>query len=284
MFAQTGVKIVPLTRKFAKEFSDLPAYSGDRNRETTVGRARIAWLERLVNEGKFHSPKWATAKLGKEVYRVNGGHSSYMLSSLNGNFPTGLRAVVEEFQCDTDRDLAELFSQFDNRFSVRSDTDKIRAHIAVEESLGEVSPTDTRNAIRGIAFAISSGGDGSRLEPDEVIGLVHTHSEFILWARCYMRKRLMRGAPCAGAIYSTYSVDEDDARVFWDLVMEENHENPEHPTRKLARFLRDQISKDVKHVDGRGVYAKCIHAWNAYRQRLGTDLKYFPKSDLPRPK
>lgn len=291
MHKHVNTKVVPLTHEFAKHFSRLPNVKGDRDREKPAGRARIGWLYRLLCDGKFHTPKWATAECSGMKYRVNGGHSSLMLAELsNGGFPTGMNAVVDEFVCDTRDDLADLFDQFDNRASLRTSSDKVNAHKGVHDALDSVSATDTKNCINGVALYMSGFEKGNKLDEDERIGLIHTHGGFVLWASPFVRVRALRRVGVVAAMYATYQVDPVEAEKFWRLVKEENHPDNKNPTRKLAVYLRESIARPQFATaatkwkrEPRAFFVKSIHAWNAWRDDRTTDLKYHPNAPLPTP-
>jgi hypothetical protein len=66
---------------------------------------------------------WAVAKIGDKEYRVNGQHSSAVLSELNGEFPQGLKVHMDTYEVDSNDGLALLFRQFDSRKSGHTPTD-----------------------------------------------------------------------------------------------------------------------------------------------------------------
>lgn len=283
MFELLSTKAVPLTRRFVAQFASLPTFLGDRSFETPQGRRRIAWLRRLLDEGKFFSPKWATATLGGMTYRVNGGHSSAMLLECdNGVFPAHLNAIVDEFKCETAEDLADLFDQFDPRKSIRTINDRITAHKSVHDELADIAPTPLAKGTAGIAAFYSGFGESERLEEDERIRLIHKHQEFLLWSCRYLGRRALTAVGAVSAMFATWHRDPEDAELFWDAVRDET-EPAGSPSRKVASFLKDRFLPHVqKKFDSRATYVKCIHGWNAYRTGQSTDLKYTRTAALPR--
>ena len=83
---------------------------------------RIAYLDSALREGQWRPPHWATAycKADKKTYRVNGKHSSTVLSLANGHFPKGTGIIFEHYECDTLEDMAKLYASFDRRESARA--------------------------------------------------------------------------------------------------------------------------------------------------------------------
>ena len=68
---------------------------------------------------------WATVEIadtGKTI-RMNGNHSSNVLSGLDGAFPEGLRVHVSHYRAPTMLDAIQLFRQMDSRMSARTDSD-----------------------------------------------------------------------------------------------------------------------------------------------------------------
>lgn len=278
---------VPLTPELAANFAGLPSFKGDRQRDSSAGMARIAWLERILHEGKFHTPKWATAELDGIMYRVNGGHSSMMLATVNGDFPKGMVAVIDRFRCETRDDLADLFDQFDNRHSIRSGTDKINAHKGVYDDMDSVSPTDVNRAISGIAYFLTDDGQQRRLDEEERIRLIHQYRPFILWAAQFTGRRQFSGVGVVAAIFATWSRSPRLATEFWTQVAEESHPDNWNGSRVLAAFLRDNIGRrkfgtSTPLYNQRVYYVKSIHGWNAWRRNATTDLKYHENCQWPR--
>ena len=70
------------------------------------------------------------------IVRVNGQHSSHMLSKLNGDMPEGLTAILSTYKVeDRDGEVA-LFRQFDSRKSARSVADVAGALQALFPNFG----------------------------------------------------------------------------------------------------------------------------------------------------
>jgi hypothetical protein len=281
-------EVIPLTRKLAVEFSQLPTFKGDRQRDTVAGKARIAWLERLLADGKFYTPKWATVKLNGVLYRVNGGHSSLMLANCPEEiFPADMKVVIDRFECDTRHDLADLFDQFDPRRSIRSASEKINAHKGVHNDLDETSPTDINKCISGIAFYLTDDGASKRLDEEERMGLIHEYREFIIWASQFTGRRHLGFVGLVAAMFATYNKSKKAADAFWKQVANEDHPDAKNASRVLAMFLRDSVamfkpnSREPKWPP-RAYYVKSLHAWNAWRRDEVTSLSYYPNAPWPK--
>lgn len=290
-YKQVGKKDVPLTENFAKQFAALPCHAGDRERETPIGRTRIAWLRNHLENGTFHDPSWATCMCREDgvTYRVNGGHSSLMLAECNGSFPKGLKATVLEFVCDSKNDLADLFDIFDPKRSSRSTKDRINAHAACEGALTTASPTAINKSLGGIAFYYRAIHGAKGMSDEDVkVRLIHEHPQFIAWATQFVTLRRMARTGVIAAMFASWSKDEAAATTFWLEVRDESNPNNRAPSRLLATFLRENAQQQPTNRttgwDVRAYYAKSIHAWNSYRAGTKTDLKYYAQGDLPKAK
>jgi len=243
-------------------------------------------LEDAFIEGLFHDPDWAIVWFRGRKMRANGKHSSLFLAGLNGDFPKGLSVRIQQFECDTEIDLATLFAQFDPSRSVRTRGDNINVHRAIEPTLREVSQTSTACAVAGLTWLLRQDAGVTFKESDQ-LQLVHSHAEFIAWVDQYVGMRRLKRTGVVAAMFATWSKDATAAKAFWDHTREQDHEDPKHPTRKLGRFLElsilDPTDPQTKQKwDTRAFYVKCIHAWNAFRAGEGTDLKYHPTAPLPK--
>lgn len=284
MFKQIGLDVVPLTKEFAVSFSALPTYGGDRDRYSRSGQNRCDWLQAKIDDGTFYSPTWSTAVLRGRLYRVDGGHSSLMLESLNGEFPAGMLVAIRRFQCESEIDMAYLFDQFDHRKSLRSMADKINCHKAIEQAVSEISVTHIRVILGGLAYSLCGCGEERTLDEDERVKLLHEYSEFIVWANSYVGPKFMKRNGVVAAMYATHQRNASLATAFWDEVVNASNPDNENGSRKLNAFL---VTTSVNHTtqshswDARAFFCKSIHAYNAWRMGVRTDLKYHQSSALP---
>lgn len=283
MFQLKGTTIVPLTRELAEEFSTMPSHSGERR----LRPGRLEFLHHRLQEGMFHTPKWATATLNGKRYRVNGQHSSTMLAQANGHFPVAMHVVIDEFACDTDQDLAELFAQFDNAKSTRTAGEMTLAHARVYDDLRDIKPTTIERGISGIAFAITNANELGTVDAETKSRLVHSNRDFLHFGNALIGARMFCRAPVIAAIYTTWKVDAEACMRFWKLTQDESHPDRGHPTRILSKLLNEitltaRQKNAFKAWTSRAIYVKCLHAWNAYRKGTTTELKYHAESPLPK--
>lgn len=281
MFRQIKLETPTLTPDLVSSFRSLPHVEGDRDQSSTQGQQRIAWLARLCQDGEFHSPDWAIAIWNGQQYRVNGGHSSAMLAAANGHFPCNLPVIMRWFRCDSYQDVVELFNHFDNRKSIRTSTDKANVHKSSHRELVRIAASYINRMLNGIQCFYADGAT-MRGDEDERTGLIHTETDFLAWAGRFVRTRFLGRSGAIACMYRTYHASPGLADQFWSMVFEESAPRPDHPTRVLAKFLRDlDVPPNKGKWDSRAIYAKCIHAWNAWQTGTMTTLSYYSHAPVP---
>src|SRR5262249_45939277 len=134
MFRLVNSETKTLTPELAERFKAmLPSPT-----ERAFDPARAKMLREKFAAGQGIPCTWATAKFGDKEYRVNGQHSSSVLTESNGQFPQGLKVHLDTFEVDSLDELAGLFRQFDNRKSGRTPTDVSGAYQGLYPELRDV--------------------------------------------------------------------------------------------------------------------------------------------------
>jgi len=278
---EVNVKTVPLTLEVAKHYDRMTTLAGDRNPESTKGIRRVSWLSEQLKAGLFYSPVWSTVQVASEngkKYRVDGGHSSRMLTMAGSYFPEGLNVTIREFRAPHIDAARDLYEQFDQKHSTRTTSDFIKCRAGYVPELNDISPTAIGIAIRGIALHLGlHNTDGY-----ESLDFIPMYPEFIVWAGFLAGSRHLKKSGVIAAAFATWAFDEDLANEFWVMVHQENGKTKECPTRVLAKFLQDIILDRNAKWDSRALYVKCCHAWNAWRTGRGTSLKYTKGAPLPK--
>jgi hypothetical protein len=277
MIRQTAIRSTPVTRELAEEFATMPSWKGER----PLRQDRLDMVAAKVERGLFHSPTWAIARLGQLTYRMNGQHSSHVLAACD-QIPTGLQVTILEFQVDSEHDLAELFSQFDNPDSARRMFDVLHAHAATDPFLSTCAVRTLQIILAGVSQA--NGQFSSDSNADRA-ALMHSHSAYVQFAQRYSSRRHIMYMAVIAAMYLTWKRDKPRCEQFWDLVASEEHADSNNATRVLARFLTSEVVGRTRRGgmrwDRRAVMVKCLHAWNAYWRHQTTVLKYVPDAPVP---
>jgi len=265
---QTATRVVPLTPELALEFATMPAWRGER----PLSEARVTYLRRELEASHFHTPKWATAKLGDQTVRMNGQHSSYMLSNAPV-LPKGLQAVVDEFAVDSENELGELFTTFDTPASVRPPREQFAALVHGGDLIknGDGRHVPGLERIASAMALITTKFESRFADPHLRAAVLQQDPGFIGFAWPYITVKGISRPPVLAAMYMSWLKAPAEASVFWDLVRHENHPSPSNPSRLLARILVTYWGEGQLTLDeGRDLCAKCIHAWNNWRK--GTEV------------
>ncbi len=284
MFRLINSETKLLTPQVVEDFCKLEASPTER----TLDPGRIKMLRERAEAGQLISFQWSTARLGEHRYRMNGQHSSEMLSALNGIFPEGLKVHIDDYHVDDRDSLALLFRQFDNRKSGRTPNDVSGAYQGLYDDLRDVSRKAAKIAVEGVAWydrhieglPAPSGDDIYTL-----FGQANLHG-YIRWIGdlfSIKTPELYRQTVVAG-MYGTYTKNEAEARKFWAEVVRGGAEYEEnHPTTVLDAWLR-QVKEDEKSrrdMKPGNYYQAVVYAWNAFREGKSlTTIKFDTKKGL----
>ena len=94
MFKLISSETKPLTPDLAERFKAmLPSPT-----ERVFDPARAKMLREKAEANQLIAFNWAIAKVGDKEYRVNGQHSSAVLTELNGQFPQGLKVHMDTYE------------------------------------------------------------------------------------------------------------------------------------------------------------------------------------------
>lgn len=293
-------KTLRVTKKLAGEFASMDAPPHDRD----LSERRLGVYRKVLADGGFRPVTWAKVfcKETGQFYRVNGKHTSTLFAASDLGVTQDVFAVVEEYECDTLEDVAKLYGTFDSATMTRNQSDINRAFAA---SIPELKDFDTRvlNLIVGALvyaeFPTTSGGsaDGFVKAPKtaaERAEYLFDNVEVCCWVKDILPNRntqhQLHRVPVVAAMILTYRKAKKDAEVFWTAVRDETGEKPDLPDRKLAKFLNTMTSDSGAHhsnipkrfrITPREFFVKSIKAWNAWRKKEPTDLKYFADAKLP---
>lgn len=275
MYKETDRVVYPLTKKLADEFA-VASWAGERD----MSEAHIAWLLIELEEGRFYSPTWTKAyiKTEKRWYRVDGQHSSTMLSQQK-DFPKGLFVTIRKFECDTLSDLVGLHSTFDNRRSVREGKDYAKSVMATNSILAQsdISPRSAYSLASGIAVA-NGPDERLKLSPQGRARLINECPEFIVAAGTLLAGKHKVGM--TAAMYLTWLVGDPNAWTsFWTEVLQDKGAAGS-PARALCNFLKHKHGNSTEAV--RMLFVKCLHAWNAFRRGATSNLNYYPTAEVPK--
>lgn len=292
-------KTLKATRKLADLFVEMDAAPHDR----PLSERRLQVYEKMLAAGQFRPVTWASALCRETggVYRVNGKHTSILLSGLE--VMPDFYITIEEYECDTLEDVAKLYATFDSTMQSRSARDIYHSFAATSTELVKLPSKVITTAVSGITYA-QDGPESYKKTPAERAEVLLDYPDFVVWLSVLIQggptasevnraskqrcAHLLR-QPSVAAMFATWNKAKAASTEFWEAVRDETGIDPNLPDRKLGRYLMlvtmdhramdrpsDKISGSVREV-----YVRCLHCWNAWRKKEITSMKYFPNAKVP---
>jgi hypothetical protein len=289
-------KTEKVTQELAIKFRDMDPVPHDR----PLNPKRLDAYRKMLAAGLFRPVQWATVYCGEtqSTYRVNGKHTSNLFSEYD-DLPQEIHATIEHYHCDDMDDVAKLYATFDSRTQVRTTNDINRAFAAVDEELAEMPSKIINLCVTAISYCKHGDTYTSVPAAERAECLLENHNKaFIAWVHEILgssankeSSRLLWRAPVVSAMHACYTKSKRDANEFWLAVRDGTGATPKTPDRLLNRFLLAKVvisgganansRKRSEIVAPREMYAKCVHAWNAWRRETTTELKYHAQSKIP---
>lgn len=261
-------EVKPLTPDLATEFRDMDPSPTERD----INPTRIKHLREKAEAGQLVTFHWARARMGDQVLRVNGQHSSNMLSEMNGSFPKGLYVHLDDYEVDGPEGLGLLFRQFDDKKSARSSLDVSGAFQNLYPALQPVNKKVGKLALDGYVWHCRTIEGTPVPSGDSVYSLFNEQRlhPFILWLNDVFSIKTpeLARVPVVAAMYATFTANEAEARNFWAQVAAGGKEYDDNaPSTILDGWLKSAKEEKLKEPLKPGeFYQGCIYAWNAYRE------------------
>jgi hypothetical protein len=270
-----------VTKKLAEQWASMEQVRNDRQ----LSVKRVEAYRMMASRGMMRPVQWAKAMCleTNETYRVNGKHTSTAFSSMDA-VPDYVTAIIEEYQCETLRDVAELYGTFDTRLQMRTASDINKSFAGIDDDLCDLPIKIVNLGVTGVSMwkwknVYDKYPPTERAEclfdPEVKLFLRFVYE---VVGSSSSTKRLRRG-PVTWAMFATWKKSRSAAMEFWSAVRDETGEHNKTPDRKLSRWL---LETSVGRRSGNPeMYARCIHAWNAWRSNGQTNLTYHADKPLP---
>lgn len=284
-------KTEKVTQALAIRFRDMEPVPNDRN----LNPKRLDAYRKMIAAGLFRPVQWATARCVETAttHRVNGKHTSTVCAEFEV-LPQDIYATIEHYKCDTQNDLAKLYATFDSRTQVRTTNDINRAFAAVDPDLRDIASSVINICVSAVSYSRYREQYTTRPAAERAECLLEPEVKlFIEWVACLSIRtesasHLSR-SPVVSAMYDSWSKCRRDAVEFWMAVRDGSGANNKSPDRVLHRYLLTvgvfkpgaTGNRRGKLATPREMYVKCLHAWNAWRRDLTTDLKYHAQGKIP---
>lgn len=283
-FKLVSSEVVDLTPELAAAFNSMPASMTERD----LKPKRLKYLSDAILGGTALTFSWARAKIAGtgDTYRVNGHHSSNVLAGLNGAFPAGLRAHIDDYEVSDKASLALLFRQFDNRLSARTVDDISGAYQGLQEELVSVPKNAGRVAIDGAAWYMAKVIGHDVPKGDDRFDLFNDpklHPFIQMVGRVYSVKTPEFTNPVVGTMFGTWEREPAVAETFWSEVAKQGSGEVNDPATALDAYLVEARNRKNDRPKDMEVHRACALAWNAHRHGKTLDKigRYDPKKGAP---
>jgi hypothetical protein len=286
---KTDVTAKPLTPETLSEFERAIPLPGERPLNPT----RLRALERLVAEQAFYGVEWHVGidQENGQLYRFDGQHTSALLRQLldlgsehtedRPTFPEGLLASITTWKfTSVEDDVTDIFNTFNNPISVRTNTDMLsvfRAHFA---ELAEIDLPLVHKVLAGAAHAfkkltssiiVEFAGPHFYVPARRFNGQLLYHEgvrRFVLWAAQFKESRnshFLSKPGIVGSILEQWAEDPADATLWWTLVLNESHPDPDDDSRELAEALK-KLAGGPRKSFSEDYHQKCSRSWRKRRK------------------
>ncbi len=266
---------------------DLKQFVADR----PMTKSHVAYLASEMQQGRF-LPEMTTivvCQLGNDTYRLNGQHTaSAVLKVAEENEKFAVPNVSLVTYCaKSEEELRQLYARID-RGASRTNGQVANSLLVGTEKLGGLSRKVLGLLPVGLSIwqfessedrKVYGGESAANDVQGEFIELSQRIGAFMdeLIPRSGHHDHMFRG-PVIAALYATFSVDAEDALVFWKAVATGvGFESENEPAARLRQMLqnlhvhggqavRTNSQKKKPSVGQEPMYRACVHAWNRYRQ------------------
>jgi hypothetical protein len=283
MFKLIKSESKPLTQELAKQFSTMEISVAER----PVNQTRLKHLRQKAEEGLLVSFNWSKAKLDDKYIRINGQHSSTVLSEMNGSFPQGLIVHLDEYEVDSNEDLAKLFRQFDDRKSSRSIGDIAGVYQSIHPELNGIPKPIAKLGIEGYAwYRRSLAGIYHPAGDDIYVQFANEGVQsFLIWLETILTAKALelRNKEVVAAMFQSWYMNKEVAQQFWtDVASDGVGLDDESPELVLGTWLKLAKEKELKDTLKPGqVYQGSAYAWHAMRNgKTIKEIKYDIKKGL----
>lgn len=281
-------KTVKLTRKLAQEYALMERAPHDRELQPR----RLDHIARIIGEDRFRPPEWVSAYCAATgvLYRINGKHTSTVVSSLN-KIPDNLKAIVSKYECDTLEDVADLYATFDAKFTTRSARDIYTVFGQSHPALTDVQSHVLALCASGINYGLHEAV-ASRVPVEERARKLLENPEFVLFVSSLnvrsMEYRWMARAAVIAAMYRVWVRSKTGCVTFWKSVRDGDDPDPQSASRVLQRWLmttslssKNSVHTEVNRSTDHEMLSRCIMAYNSWRKGKALETRY--QADKPTP-
>lgn len=280
-------RFIELSPELAKHYLEFNTFEVQRNIKTI----HLNELTQKMKDGRFRFGEIAFADYPSKYPRdimMNGQHVCYAVLKSDITVP----CVLEKFKIDNERDMSELFRQFEIQPRSLKDMAKVEAH-----SLGLDWPIDFTSlmlaaakidSLKNLASMISGRGVTTKEQSIQLLSKYLKEGEWIssIMTSRSQAKHLWR-APVVYVMFNTFRKNQPDSMVFWKKARDGENLTKDMPVMKVREFLLRSYSARAsssvyQRATNKEFITRCIIGWNSFRTGKPTNLVYRPGKPIPK--
>jgi hypothetical protein len=286
-------RMIELDPTLAKHYLKFNVYETQR----TIRPLHVLDLADKMEKGLFRFGEVAFAcRNGAGDLLVNGQHVCSAVIESGATVP----CLVEKFKISTDRELSELFRQFEILPRSLSDMVRVEANsLAVPWPVRVSSLIVSAAALEyGNQKALhhgSGGGMGSKSPSKKALskeGKVKLLGKY-LKEGSFLYNIIGDPGSCphickavvALMIFKTWRIDKGSAEIFWKSVRDGELLKKDSAEMKIRNWLLFNAPRNVKNrrvISNHEIAYRIAQAWNAFRSGSNTNLTYYPDKNIPK--
>jgi hypothetical protein len=278
----SDVRTHRVTESLANKYRDMKSIP----RERPLSPIRLQRLYRKISESGSIVFFWASAVCDGVEYRVNGQHSSFLLSTHPNIIDEDMRASCQVYHCENMQAVVDLYQMFDHSDQSRTASDANQAQASIYPELEGVNRRVINLCVTvfarekwGIRYAHIPKEHRSKLLGDNL-----DFVRFLQDVRTATKGgwKLLKRGPVVAAMFQTWKKNRRESMKFWCLVASGEGPRADSPDRKLNAYLlstgvNSGRGKSTKGINGSEPFdvmlARCVTAWNAWRKGGSTSLR-----------
>lgn len=275
-------KIITLNVSRAKWLlEDVKPFLADR----PLSRSHVAKLTAEMLKGRF-MPETTTimvADLRGTLYRLNGQHTATaVLKCLESNPGFSIPGVtLLTYSVSDETTLRQIYARVD-RGAARSNGNVAVSILAGVGEFADATKSTLKLLASGLAMFryedtnkrnIYSGESSAEDVHGSYLAVSKLVVDFLNGLQQTKQHTYVFRAPVVAALYATFAVDADDARLFWKAVATGiGLQSESEPAARLNRTLIScsllgghEVRGQKTKIGSEEMYRACLHAWNRFR-------------------
>ncbi|RLC22285.1 MAG: hypothetical protein DRI57_00240 [Deltaproteobacteria bacterium] len=244
-------------------------------------------LEKEIENDNFLDANIKMAMYDGSIYLVNGQHTCHAVI----NTKKQVDITYAEYKCDSEIELSDLFIKI-GQDKKRTLKDRVRMEMGVLKNSANLDVVTLIASTNNIRNYKKGATDEDKILPlrGQLDFIEFVNNLFYPEVTRYWKQQVQHMFKVAvmHAIMLTWDKDQEVAVNFWNAIRDGENLTKRDPQYKLREYLKNTVtSRNTSNKTGANnieITTKCIHAWNAFRAKKPTTLRYVRGKGLPKVK